>query len=440
MSESTNLKTILVLLDGLGDRSYPVFNDRTPLQAAHTPNLDRLASLGCNGLFHASLVGECLPSEIAHYLLFGYDRKDFPGRGLLEAVGEGLAFSDEDVLSLAHLASVTWEEEIPVLAQKRPTMDAEELEALFDAIGSHEAEGIHFRLEQTRRNDGILILGGEASPYVSDSDPMTVGRPMARIWPIENNMEPGRAGKTAKALNQYLTHCYKVLTGHDANRRRHDRGLPPANFLATQRCGRRIVQEPFDRRWDMTGLLIASGAVYGGLAREIGLDFVRAVDTERPDADLRERINTALSDNRHDFVHVHTKVPDEAAHTGKPENKEAAISALDKGMDELVKAAETREDLLLIVTADHSTPSLPPLIHSGEPVPFAIVGPTVRRDDVKSFDEVSAGTGCMGLLRGRELMLTILNFADGSALASHSLQGQPRPYFPKSYTPFKLVE
>ncbi|MBW1896857.1 MAG: 2,3-bisphosphoglycerate-independent phosphoglycerate mutase [Deltaproteobacteria bacterium] len=433
------MKIILVLLDGLGDRSYAVLDDRTPLQAAHTPNLDRLASLGSNGLFHASLVGECLPSEIAHYILFGYDRKNFPGRGLFEAVGEGLVFDDEDVLSLAHLACVTWEEEIPILAEKRPVMDTEELEALFEAIRSFQAHGIHFRLEQTRRNDGILVLSGEASPYVSDSDPMTVGRPMAKIQPIENNLEPDLAGHTAKALNQYLTHCHNVLTDHDVNRRRLDQGLSPANFLATQRCGRRIEQEPFDQKWGMAGALIASGSVYGGLAREIGLTFVRTNDTEEPDADLRERINTALSDDSHDFVHVHTKVPDEAAHTGKPENKEAAISALDRGLDELLEAVEKRDDLLVVVTADHSTPSISTLIHSGEPVPFTIVGPTVRRDDVKVFDEVSAATGCMGLLRGRELMLMILNYADRSAMAGHNLQERPRPYFPKQYQPFKLV-
>jgi 2,3-bisphosphoglycerate-independent phosphoglycerate mutase len=269
---------------------------------------------------------------------------------------------------------------------------------------------------------------------------MTVGRPIAKIWPMENNEEPDLASHTAKTLNQYLTHCHRVLTHHDINRRRQDRGLLPANFLATQRCGRRVEQEPFDQKWGMAGALIASGAVYGGLAQEIGLTFVKSADTEKPDADLRERIDTALRDDSHDFVHVHTKVPDEAAHTGNPEKKEAAISALDRGLNELLEALEKRDDLLVCVTADHSTPSISTLIHSGEPVPFAVVGPTVRRDDVEVFDEVNAATGCMGLLRGTELMLMLLNYADRSAMASHNLQERPRPYFPKKYKSFKLLD
>jgi len=117
------MKIIVILLDGIGDRSYKVLKQRTPLQAAATPNLDRLAHLGSNGLFHAASPGRCLPSEIAHFLLFGYELNEFPGRGLLEAVGESVAFDDTDVLCMAHLASVTWEKSRLILTHKRPDME-----------------------------------------------------------------------------------------------------------------------------------------------------------------------------------------------------------------------------------------------------------------------------------------------------------------------------
>ena len=84
------MRCILVILDGLGDRGCAVFGGRTPLQAAHTQNLDHLARIGMNGLVHCTLQGVAMPSETAHFLLFGYDLPDFPGRGVLEAVGEGI--------------------------------------------------------------------------------------------------------------------------------------------------------------------------------------------------------------------------------------------------------------------------------------------------------------------------------------------------------------
>ena len=197
------MKIILILLDGLGDRSYAILNHRTPLQAATTPNLDRLAQLGANGLFHAAATGQCLPSEMAHFLLFGYDPDTFPGRGLLEAVGGYVFFDDGDVLSLAHLAGVSWRGGAPVLTHGMEdiTGEAQDLMQLFVAIGLYEVPGVRFRLHRIGLNDAILIMSGEVSPYVSDSDPMVIGRPMAKIMPISGNPEPDWAEKTADALS-----------------------------------------------------------------------------------------------------------------------------------------------------------------------------------------------------------------------------------------------
>jgi len=436
------MKIILVLFDGLGDRSYEILNHQTPLQAAATPNLDHFARLGSNGLFHAAVPGQCLPSENAHYLLFGYDLKHFPGRGLLEAVGEGVAFDDIDVLCLAHVAGVTWQKGVPILTQGRDDIegDAEEIGEFFTTISSYDSEGISFRLHQTRRNDAILVLSGPVSPYITDSDPIRVGRAVARILPLCDNPEPQGAAGTAKALNAYLTYCHRVLTNHEMNRLRGARDLPPANFLVTQRCGRRIRQEPFKDQWGLSGMFIASGSVYGGLAHELGLTFIKVRDSDEPGRDLRERIRLALDDDRHDFCHVHTKVPDETAHKGGPEDKKAAIAALDGGLDELLSAIQERDDLLVALTADHSTPCMSTLIHSGEPVPVAMVGPNVRRDDVASFDEMSAAKGCLGFLRGPELMLTLLNYADRSSLMNHQLGNRKRPYIPRDYEPFRLTD
>jgi 2,3-bisphosphoglycerate-independent phosphoglycerate mutase len=434
------MKIIFVLFDGLGDRSYQVLGHRTPLQAAATPNLDHLARLGSNGLLHAAVPGQCLPSENAHYLLFGYDLKHFPGRGLLEAVGEGVPFEDEDVLSLAHLCGVTWKKEGPILVDRRPPMAEEELKALFAAIEPYEAEGVGFKLHRTGQHDAILIMSGQVSPHVSDSDPMVPGWPMARIHPLFDSPESEDSQRTATALNAYLTYCHGILSRHRVNQECLPRNLVPANFLATQRCGRRICQEPFKDQWGLSGMFIASGAVYGGLAHELGLTFVKVRDTEDPGRDLRERIRLALDDDRHDFCHVHTKVPDDTAHKGGPEDKKAAIAALDEGLDELLGAIQKREDLLVALTADHSTPCISTLIHSGEPVPLAIMGPNVRRDDVVSFNEISAAKGCLGFLRGPELMLMLLNYADRSSFMSHQLGNRKRPYLPRNYEPFRLTD
>ena len=86
------------------------------------------------------------------------------------------------------------------------------------------------------------------------------------------------------------------------------------------------------------------------------MTFNRQKDSSDPGRDLRERIRIALADRDHDFFHVHTKAPDEAGHKGDPVLKKTVLSSLDRGLDELVNTVEGREDLIVAVTADHSTP------------------------------------------------------------------------------------
>ena len=144
----------------------------------------------------------------------------------------------------------------------------------------------------------------------------------------------------------------------------------------------------------------------------------------------------ALKDTAHGFVHVHTKAPDEAAHRGDPEVKAAVIEALDRGLTPLIDALRSFPDLLVAVTADHSTPCGSPLIHSGETVPLLMAGPGIRRDRVERFDEVSAAQGGLGLLRGEALMLTLLCAAGRSSLHGHRLGAEARAYVPSDYPPF----
>lgn len=402
------------MLDGLGDRSCKILNCKTPLEAARTPNLDRLATIGSNGLFHATRAGQCLPSETAHYMIFGYDLKNFPGRGLLEAVGAGVPFESDDVLILGHFASVTWQNGTAMLALGRNDLreTSDKLGELFDLVPVHECRGIRFRLQRIGLNNAIIVASGDVSPFITDSDPVVCNRPMGLVCPVPGNPEPEQSRRMADAMNEYL------LFWHDTLAKNHvgAEGEPCANFMATQRSGRRVVQTPFHKIWGMRGMMIASSPVYAGLAAELGIEFKRVSDGPDPGKDMRDRIHMALADTSHEFIHVHTKTPDEAGHFDDPELKMRVIEKLDSGFEELANAAEERDDLLVVVAADHSTAAVSTMVHTGEPVPVLMAGENVRRDAVRRFDEISAAAGCLGFLRGRELMLMALNYADRASL------------------------
>ena len=446
------MKVVQVLLDGLGDRTYAALDHQTPLEAARTPNLDKLAEMGMNGVFHAGSPGRCFPSETAHFSMFGYDLAAFPGRGLLEASGAGIAFDDADVLVLAHLSGVRMVPEpetgrgMLVLAYGRDDIPGkrEAMGRYFNDLTPWACGGFRFTLHQTGRNDAILAIkatdGGRASPDISDSDPVGIGMPMGRITALAESPEPQSAMMSADALNQYLCWCYERLDAagdagkqYGANHRSGVRG----NFLATQRAGRRVPLEPFVEKWGFRAAMIASGSVYQGLARELGMGFVRAADTGSPGTDLAGRIELALADTAYDFIHVHTKAPDEASHKGDPLVKTRVIEELDQGLAGLLQALESgNQDLLAVVTADHSTPARQKLIHSGESVPVVMAGGAIRQDRVERFDEISAVRGSAGFLRGDELMHMILNCTNRAVLDGLRLGSVRRPYRHTAYRPF----
>ena len=435
-------KCIMLLLDGLGDRSYPALNDQTPLQAAHTPTLDHLACNGANGLYHAAALGQALPSENAHFAMFGYDMIDFPGRGALEALGAGIPMDMNQVAILSHFVAVRpTPQGTLILEEGKPKATEHEIKQLIDCVGYYAApDGTVVQLHHTSGFRGILTLTGHVSPFVTDSDPMVHQQPVVAVVPWAAHTNDAATCNCARVLYDYLVWVHHQLRDHPVNVARRKAGHAPLNGLVTQRAGQLKNIEPMAEKYGLRAMSIASGIVYHGLAAYLGMTVYKVKDTDRPGDDLARRLQSALDELKdHDFIHVHTKTPDEAAHTKNPLAKRDVIERLDKGLAAVLKQLLADPELLLIVAADHSTPSAGPLIHSGEPVPLIFYGPGIRRDTVTRFDEIHAAPGALGMVRGKELMYLILNHLDRAKL--HGIMDTPvdQPYYPGHVESFRIT-
>lgn len=433
-------KCILILLDGVGDRSYSELNNLTPLQAARTPFIDQLVRDGASGLYHAGLLGQALPSENAHFAIFGYDMEEFPGRGALEALGAGIPIDSGEVALLAHFVTVERSSDgTLVLVDGKPEASDEEITALIQSIGNHCADGIQVQLHPTHGYRGIVTLSGDVAPFITDSDPLFEGHPVAAVVPWADFANHKATLKTSKSLGSYLEWVHHTLHHHPVNVARQKKGRRMLNGLVTQRAGRLKKVTPFTKMWGLRGLSIASGIIYHGLAGYLGMDVGKVTDTAHPGRDLAKRLELALAAlSDHDFVHVHTKMPDQAAHTKAPAYKTRILELLDQGIGTVLKALTAQPELLIVIAADHSTPSAGPLIHSGEAVPLVFYGPGIRRDQVRHYDEVSAALGALGPVRGKELMYLILNHLDRAKLQGLMDTPADRPYWPGGAQKFRV--
>ncbi|TVQ99793.1 MAG: phosphoglycerate mutase [Desulfovibrionales bacterium] len=468
-------KCLMIVLDGLGDRSHQTLGWQTPLQAAHTPHLDNLARTGANGLYHAGTLGEALPSETAHFAMFGYERRDFPGRGPLEALGAGIDLDSKEVAVLAHFAALEERDGCLALVQDVPQVSKEDVAALVGAMPTWDQEGIRIKYVPVKGVFGVLILSGDVSPDITDTGPMRAGCFLPDLLPLAlgHSREPEGDGtdgtdagdcaetfaqetaqkrarktaqkaaqKTASVLRAYLLHVWHTLQTHPLNARREEAGLPPVTGLVTQRAGRMRSVTPFTRRFGLRGLSIASGAVFRGLARYLEMGWHAPLDTGNLQADVAHDLAAVPGLlEKYDFIHLHTKAPDEAAHAKDPLLKKTVIEALDKALGTVHQALLGRPglpDLLIAVTADHSTPSSGNMIHSGEPVPLLLHGTGVRRDTVARFDEIHAAWGCLGSVRGTELLRLILNHLDMARLEGTRDTPDDCLHWPGNYQPLRI--
>ncbi|MBE0476423.1 MAG: 2,3-bisphosphoglycerate-independent phosphoglycerate mutase [Coriobacteriia bacterium] len=449
-------RVLLVILDGLADRPWPELDGLTPLEAARTPNLDGLASSAATGLMHPLGRGRAPGSDLAHFVLFGYPEALYPGRSVFEAAGDGVELSTDEVAFRALFCTTERREDGSlVLARHFAAVSDEVCRELAEEIAAFEHGGLSLRLTFTRDRQGILTVrgsgaasGGAASQHVTDCDPFFPGRPVAAVRPLTGAPDPDAALRTAEAVTAYLRHAYRALSAHPLSR-----GAPPerrADFVLVKWTGRRRPLPRFESLTGMRGASVSTGTLFRGLAAGLGLAHREPPYLPDPAEDLTGRIAEAARafEDGADFVHVHTKAPDEAGHRKDPRGKRDVIARLDEALAALLPAARDRapmpgapalpRDTLVVVTADHGTPAGTGLIHSGDPVPLLLLGPCVRPDGVTLFGEGACAEGVLGQFEGRDLMPMLLNLRGTTRYLGARLHPDAGPAWPGTYEPFTV--
>ena len=406
------MKTITLLLDGAGDRSYEELDWKTPLEYAHTPHLDQLARQSQCGLMVPHRIGCALGTDLAHMLIFGYSLKEYPNRALIDAIGEGIKIDEKTLILRASLADVSYSDGYFLNSRFTAELADEDIQLLSNVM-TMEIKGCHFDFIHSYDSHGFIRVSGQGlSSQISDSDPFYNKQYVMAVEAFETNCND--AIVSAELVNNYLKEVHQRLKNHPINKKRLQKGLEQANMLLSKWASVKSSVPPFYERNGMSGLLIGQSKLLSGLASYIGMDFQRYETFE-------EGVALAL-DAKADYVHLHSKLPDTASHQKSPRNKVAAFEMLDQLIQPLLDF-----EGLLVVTADHSTPCSGEAIHSGESVPFMARGEYIRRDQVETFDEIACSRGSV-MLNGKDFMHYIQNATDRGALYHLRAGGQWHNY------------
>ncbi|MBW6517922.1 MAG: cofactor-independent phosphoglycerate mutase [ANME-2 cluster archaeon] len=389
------MKYIVLLGDGMADYPLDELGGLTPLQAARTPSMDRMAKQGQCGL--AQTVPDDMPpgSDVANLAILGYDpAKYYSGRGPLEAASMGVELAADDIAFRCNLIT----EKDGVIADYSAghisTEEAGELIRTVDEhLGSNNARfhaGISYR--------HLLVLSGGRGKDARCTPPHDqVGGRVVDFLPH---------GLDAEFLIRLIMDSKPVLEGHEINRRRMAQGKNTGNMIWLWAQGRAPSMPHFRELYGISGAMISAVDLLKGLGVCAGLNVIDVPGaTGYLDTNYTGKADAALQALEScDFVYVHVEAADEAAHIGDLDAKIQAIEDFDsKVVGHVMDGMAAFDDYKILLMPDHSTP-IPMKTHTHDPVPFVVLSSNGGADDVIEYNEFSVKAGSLGRVEGHRIM------------------------------------
>lgn len=380
------MKYIIVLSDGMAGRPLEELGGKTTLEAADTPNFDRLAEKAEIGL--ASMVPEGMApgSDTANLSVMGYDPKIYyTGRSPLEALSIGVDMAADDVSFRCNLVTLTEDggayEDQKIIDHSSSEISTEDSTVLLEALKEGlKREGYEFYAGTSYRH--LLIWKhGKVLELTAPHDILT--KTVGEYLPKDS------------VLLDMMKKSYEILKDHPINVERKKQGLNPANSAWFWGAGTRPALASFEEKTGKKGVMISAVDLLKGIA--VGADMDRII-VEGANGGLHTNYEGkadvaihALLEDGYDFAYVHVEAPDEMGHMGSMTDKITAIENVDGRVVARITEAMDRsgEDYRLMILPDHPTP-ICVRTHTSEPVPYMIYDSRKAIDGIHTYNEKEA--------------------------------------------------
>lgn len=400
---SSVMKYVIVLGDGMADEPIDALGGKTPLEAANTPTMDTLASMGELGMVQNVPSSMAPGSDVANLSVLGYDPGlYYTGRSPLEALSVGVQMAPDDIVFRCNLVTLTEEEPYPektIVDHSSSEISTADADILMDAIREHfNSDEFQFYTGTSYRH--IMIWKhGRVSHLEPPHDHLE--RVIGPFLPQE------------QCLRRFMEESFDILNNHPLNVQRAKEGKNKANSLWYWGAGTRPSLPNFTEKTGLKGAMISAVDLLKGIALGAGMQVSEvpgatgSIDTNwegKAQAALR-----ALLEEGCDFAYVHVEAPDEMAHQGLLREKIQSIEYLDgrlvapicRGLE------EAGEEYRMLILPDHPNP-LRYRTHTGDPVPYVLFDSTRRRKTLSHYSEREAAASGIFEPNGHSLLARFL--------------------------------
>ncbi len=401
------MKGIFVILDGVADEPCSIFNGKTPLEFASTPNLDYFASLGNVDYCYPIAEGVAPQSSSGIVSLFGGDFRDV-SRGTLEAVGAGISFKDGDLVLRCNFATIDNLHNRKLIDRRvGRTLTTAEARELAKAINEKVRLPFPFELIPTIGHRAVVVFQGNFSANISNVDPaydlgLSVVNASEKVPFSEPYDDSSSAKLAANLVNTFVQKSYVVLANHPINARREKKGFFSANFLLCRDPGNKVFEmKKLPGKWLGFGYM----PLEIGVAKIFGMEVSSFDYPEMKSIDSYEHLKKGLelavgyatdmlktNFSRYDYFYIHFKETDIPGHDNKPREKVKLIECIDKEFFGFLRLFFEEHHARLLVTAEHTT-SCRVKSHTANPVPVLFFDSSHLKNYDGRFTEIDGLKG-----------------------------------------------
>ena len=414
----SNIHMIYVLLDGVGDLPHPDLDGKTPLEAANTPTLDKIASNGSIGEVISVGKGIAPESDIAVFNMLGYkfNYTDYVGRGVIEGIGIGIDFKDGDLALRGNYSTL---DEEGVIIDRRAGRQIEKEDA--DGVAKEIEEKIKFSHPNTsvvvsptighRVTVRIRVDSRKLSSKITNTDPaysniggMGVAKAVGDFLKIEKCLpleETEDSKFTANLVNEFSEQSINILKESKINKRRQEQNKKQLSCILLRDAGNKLPDViPINEKYAMKFSCIVDMPVELGISEVLKMKTFEAGGLT--DYEEKARVAAKAMETQN-AIYVHLKGPDEFGHDGDAVGKMKNIEEIDQRFFKTLVENIDSSKVAIIISADHSTPCIYKG-HSDDPVPILVSGDFIKNDGTTRMTEEQAKKGSIGLLQGAEVV------------------------------------
>ena len=409
------MKGVLVILDGLGDLPNKQLDEKTPLEAAHTPNMDFFATRGELGYLYPVKPGFIPESDEAIVSFFGNNLIDST-RGQLEARGTDLELKRGDLAIRVNFATIDSLENGKIKDRRcGRTLTSAEAELLAESL-DEMALPCKFDFISTIQHRAVLVLRGGFSDNLIGNDRTYIqgkSEEPDKIVGCKALDDDENSVYTANILNEFLRKACDILKKHPVNILRKEKGLLPANYLLMRNPGIEKPKLKQYKKWVSAcymPLEIGFSKVSGMKNYSFSYPRLKGIDSYK---NLYDGLKKACKHSikvikknvkKCDYIYIHIKETDLPGHDNKPLEKKQMLEYIDKSLFSFLRGFAPSKKIKVVVTGDHSTPCKL-RNHSADPVPVLLYNFEVPKE--KKFNENESRKGKLGRIVGKEFLVKI---------------------------------